>query len=249
MDRIALSLASSVLALIVNRLADRLSARLRPIFMIRNQIITANSASQFIVQGHTLAPGGPSLAVVGATFFLASSGTALVINGVTSALLGSLGTLSTAAPSVTIGNNQIITANSQSEFTIGGQILNLNGSLITISSTTFSLAPHASAIIVNGETKTLPQAAVNGSEPVTVTMTTSPVIAKAEFISDSQTAIAGGAAVTGSGVRVSLLPSENELMIGLSIESLSSGSTPILTVGSQIVTASKLSGTSLATRR
>lgn len=232
------SLVPSGTALVANGVTSTLPARLgaaQPVITIGSQAITANAASQFLVQSQTLIAGGPPITVAGTTLSLAPSGTAIAVNRVTSALSVPLRTLPTAAPSIIIGKNQAITANSQSEFTIGNQILSPGGSPITVSGTTYSLAPHASIIVINGKTATPLQV---GTQPV---MTPNPVVAKPELIISGQTAIAGGTPITISGVRVSLLSSGNEIVIGSSTEALPSEPTPILTIGSQIVTANKVS--------
>lgn len=203
------------------------------VIKIGSQTITANPASQYVVQGQTLAAGAAPITVGANTYSLASSGSALVINGVTSAI--------TAAPESTppltltakIGN-QVITANSQSEFSIGGKILSPGGSPVTVSGTTYSLAPQASAIVLNGKTTPLQ---TPGSAAVTEKI---PVSSNPEIIIGTQTAIAGGAAITVSGIVVSFPISGSSIIIGSSTEVLPNGVAPVLTIGSQIVTASKM---------
>lgn len=240
------SLDPSGTALIVNGVTSALPSLFEvtqssaPIITIGTQAVTANPASQFVIHSQTLAAGGTPVTVSGTTYSLATSGTALVVNGITIALSDSFGALSSPEPTIIIGN-QAFTANSHSEFTIGGQILRPGDSPITVSGTTYSLAPHATAIIIDNKTTFLQPSAGFRSVAATTTASTNPVLAKPELIVGDQTAIAGGPVITVSGIRVSLLPSGTQVLIGTSTEAVPPGGpTPvILTIGSQTVTATK----------
>lgn len=198
------------------------------VITIDDQPVTANSIFQFIVQGQMLAAGGTPIVVAGTESSLAPSGSAIVINGVTSAL-PARGAVPSPAPTLA-ANGQVITADSQSQFLIGGQVLSPGGSPITVSGTTYSLAPHDSAVVANGIKSPLQPA---GSKALTAV----PEIP--QLIIDGQTAIAGGAPITVPGVPISLLPSGHEVIVGSNTEAVPSGPTPVLTLGAHTITATK----------
>lgn len=194
---------------------------------IDNQPLAVNSSLFVIVQGQTLVAGGTSIVAAGATFTLGPSGLAVAINGVTTALPAP-DAVPSPAPTLT-DNGRIIIANAPGQLSFGVQVLSLDGGLIAVS----DIAGHDAAVIVNGMTAPLQ---VSGSEDV---MTASLVHAIPELVIDGQTAIAGGAPVTVSGVPISLLPFGNEIVVGSSIEKVPSGPTLVLTLGTQIIKATK----------
>lgn len=202
----------------------------QPIITIENQIITVNFASQFIVHGHTLTADRPAIKVAGIILFLAPFGTALVVDGVTNALLQPLeGLLTTGSSS----NHHTI------RFHHRRPDLSPGGSTITGSGTTYSLCPHASAFVINDKTLTLLQIFAGEFDFVTTTIMRNPVIAEPELIIGNQIVVAGQTIITVSKVRVSLLLSDNEIAIGSLIEILPSGFIPILTIRSRVVIVSK----------
>lgn len=196
---------------------------------IDNQPLAVNSSLFVIVQGQTLVAGGTSIVAAGATFTLGPSGLAVAINGVTTALPRP-DAVPSPAPTLT-DNGRIIIANAPGQLSFDVQVLSLDGGLIAVS----DIAGHDAAVIVNGMTAPLQ---VSGSEDI---MTASPVHAIIpELVIAGQTAIAGGAPVTVSGVPISLLPFGNDIVVGNRIGKVpSSGPTLVLTLGTQIITATK----------
>ena len=217
------NLALQASAIVINGKTTPLQ-EVDPTVTIGNQVLTANVQSEYVIEGQTLSPGGRPIAISGTTYSLALQASAIVINGKTTPL-------QEVDPTVTIGN-QVLTANVQSEYVIEGQTLSPGGRPIAISGITYSLAAQASAIVVNG--KTTPLEAASSAEIIKGT----PISAKSEIIIGTQTAIAGGVAITVSGVIVSLPASGNSIIIGSSTEVLPDGPAPVLTIGSQIITAS-----------
>lgn len=230
------SLAPFNSALVVNGVTSKLAAPEMSLFpishlTINGQVITADSQGQFLVGNQVLRPGGSPIIVSGSTYSLATFNTAVVINGITSAL-ASPERVATPAPVLTIAG-RIITAISQSKYVIDGQTLSPGGSPITVSGNTYSLVTFDSAIVVNGMTTPLPAVGFG------VLTAANPVSAISELLIAGKTAIAGGAPVTISGVPISLLPSGREVIVGGITEAVPGGPTPVLTVGSQAITVTK----------
>ncbi|KAJ4983464.1 hypothetical protein SVAN01_11027 [Stagonosporopsis vannaccii] len=91
-----------------------------------------------------LTPGG-SVVVAGTTIFLAAGATALVVNGVTTALSPRAQPIVTNPPVLTIGSHTY-TALSETAFMIGGQTLTPGGT-ITVDGTTIILSPGATELV------------------------------------------------------------------------------------------------------
>jgi hypothetical protein len=116
--------------------------------------------------GQTLTPGGV-LTVSGTTFSMPlGPGSVVVINGVTSTL--SPGFI-TAAPALTI-NGQTYTANVRdgtTEFVIGPGMTLRPGEVLTISGTTYSLDKAGTALVINGQTSSIPTGPARNSASTT----------------------------------------------------------------------------------
>jgi hypothetical protein len=128
-----------------------------PILTLGGQAITARvsgSSTAFIIApGQTLTPGG-ALTVSGTTFSLPARGSAVVVNGKTSALGASS---PTAVPVLSFGAHTItasISGSSTAFIFAPGQTLTQGGSIV-VSGTTFSLPVTGSAIVINGQTSML----------------------------------------------------------------------------------------------
>ncbi len=213
----AVSLDSSANSVVVAGSTIALpSAVSAPAITIASQPITLNSASQYVVAGETLTPGGPAIDIQGTPVSLAPSASAVVVAG--STIL--LSPTSASLPTLIIGS-QTFTANSASAYIIGGQTLvpgqpaiNVPGSAIGLLTTPSPSSP--------------PLYTVGGQ-----TFTPNPTA----FAIAGTTVSAGGPGVTVSGTLVSLGPS-GTLVIGTSTIVLANGaSSPIFTVGGQTFTA------------
>ena len=137
----------------------------------------------------------------------------------------------TPAPALTIGN-QVVTANSLNQYLISDQTLTPGG-VIVVSGTPISLSPDRSALAVGNSVENLaltpPPALTIGSQTITAN-------SQNQYIINGQTLTPGGL-VTVSGTPISLSPDESALAIGTSIENLAPTPAPVLTIGSQIITA------------
>jgi hypothetical protein len=202
----------------------------RPTVTIGSSVITANPSGQYQIGTQTLTPGGPAITVSGTTISLATSATALIINGFTETIPPSPAPLPTSLPSpelpFVLGGTTLV-ADSAGAYNLGTYSLVPGGAAITISGTTLSLAPSDAAIIIDGQTYTADY------EPVP--STASPAIATVDgqivslnsagaYVIGSQTLTVGGAAITVDGTAVSLEP------VGTGVDLVIGGSTEALTV-------------------
>lgn len=197
---------------------------------------TANAASQFVVAGQTLPPGG-QITVSGTPLSLAPSGDLAVI-GTSTELLTT--PAPTSNPDILTFAGFTYTANSASHFFIAGQTL-APGGTITASGTTISLPTGTDIAVIGTSTQTLATASPSTEEAPVLTWdgVTYTADASSDFIIASETLTPGGI-ITVLGTPISLAPGAADAVIGTSTQTLSSAViTPadIFTVAGQIVTA------------
>ena len=179
--------------------------------------ISPNAASQNMVGDQTLAPEAAAITVSDTLVSLASSGSALIVDGKTQTLV----LTEHPVPLITIAGS-VIALNTAGQYNLGSQTLT-PGSAITVSGTTISLAPSASAIVINGITFTI-QAAEISQEPV---------------LTIAGQLLTSGAAITISGTTISLAPSTSAVVINGITSALASSETlmePILMIAGQTLT-------------
>jgi hypothetical protein len=211
-----LSLPSSSGAIVINgatsiiKSSANVTPTPHPVLTIAGSILTANSASQFIIDGQTLSPGS-AITINGAkgqtTLSLAPSATAVVVNGLTTTLATSLETSSPELPVLTIAGTAI-TANSASDFVIGGKTL-APGQAITVTGSnglveTISLSPSATAVVINGKTSTFSTPPTTAAPLPLLTLGGSVITADAQsdFVIGGQT-LAPGSQIVVSGTTLS----------------------------------------------
>lgn len=197
---------------------------------------TANAASQFIVAGQTLPPGG-QITVSSTTLSLAPSGNVAVI-GTSTELLTT--PAPTSNPAILKFAGSTYTANSASQFLIAGQTL-APGNTITASGTPIFLPVGTNLAVIGTSTETLATASALTEEAPVLTWDGSTYTADAssDFIIASETLTPGGI-ITVFGTPISLAPGAADAVIGTSTQTLSSAViTPadIFTVGGQQITA------------
>ena len=217
----------------------------RPILSVGGSAITANSASQFVIGSQTLSAGSPAITVNGQQLSIAKGGSQVIFGPSTQGLSNPNIFTATQPAVIDVGGGQSVTANGAYQFVIGSQTLKA-GSAITAEGSTYSLAPSASAIIINGHTSDLTASRVLATvAPPLVTVGPSMFSAnsKSQYIVGSQTLSPGGPAVTISGTRYSLGLGATDLVVGSSTEALKpqylalSREAPILTIGSSHISA------------
>lgn len=198
---------------------------------------TANAASQFVVAGQTLTPGG-HITVSNTPLSLASSGNLAVI-GTSTQLLTTPAPASN--PAILTFAGSTYTANSASQIIIAGQTLTPGGT-ITASGTPISMPQGANIAIIGTSTQTLATApTVPTAEAPVITFEGSTYTADAssDFVIASQTLTPGGI-ITVLGTPIRLANGAADAVIGSSTQTLASAViTPadIVTVGGEIITA------------
>ncbi len=209
-----------------------------PVITFAGTTYTANSASQFLIAGQTLTPGG-QITASGTPISLAPSANVAVIGSSTQVL--ATPAPSPTAPAILTFAGTTYTANTASQFLIAGQTLTPGGT-ITASGTAISLPLGTPIAIIGSSTQFLsPALAVPTAEAPVLTLdgTTYTADASSDFVIASQTLTPGGI-ITVHGTPISLDSDAADALVGTSTQLLSSAViTPadILTVAGQIITA------------
>jgi hypothetical protein len=150
-DGTTVSLAPDETTAVVNGITTTLAQITAPAALtFGGHVYAAQTGSAYVIDGKTLTPGGIMTLAGGTTVSLASSGSFIVINGVTSNIPGTAAATPTSV--LTVGG-KTYTASSGS-YVIDGQALTSGGVITLSDGTTLSLG--ASELIINGQTSTLP---------------------------------------------------------------------------------------------
>lgn len=173
-------------------------------------------ATAFAVNGVMLIPGSKPVVASGPTYSLAPKATALSINGETRIL--SSGTqhstdpaayavdgkpLVPGAKAITVSGITYSLAPKATALMVNDNILIPGGEPIVASGISYSLAPQATAIVINGVIKPLAQGVPYGSELPRLT----------GYVISNQTVVPGAPAITISGSSFSLTPKGNFLLV------------------------------------
>jgi len=242
-----LSLALSASAIVVDGVTSVLSSQIftitsPPKLIIGSSTVTPNSDLVYVINGQTLSAGGPAITAAGTTLSLAPSASIIVVDGVTSVLNSQISTV-TSPPRLIIGSSTI-TPNSDLVYVINGQTLSPSGSPVTVGGHHLSLAPYASAIVVDGVTsKFAPEISIITPQPaLTIDSTIATAIYQPLYLIGGQTLTAGGPALTVSGTTISLNPSASAIIVNgvtstLTRKAAMETSPPLLTIGMMTLTA------------
>ncbi|KAF1358987.1 hypothetical protein EJ07DRAFT_166429 [Lizonia empirigonia] len=157
---------------VINGIASRLNPSHLPVLPFSREVVTATVAhgtTAFIFgPGATLTPGG-MITVSGTTLSLPASGSGsiVVINGVTSTLMGSI----ISAPPIVVDGKTITatTRDGTAEYVLNSATTLRPDGQIIIDGTTYSLAPGGTALIVNGKTSLISSTPASNSASVTST--------------------------------------------------------------------------------
>ena len=109
-----------------------------PAFALGGSTIYRNTASAFVVDGHTIAPGGPAITVAGTPVSLAADATHVVVGSATQDIF-----TVTPSPQPT----------QPTGLAHGSQTLTAGGPGVTVSGTVISLVTDGSAVVVGTQTK------------------------------------------------------------------------------------------------
>ncbi|KAF1941122.1 hypothetical protein EJ02DRAFT_313816, partial [Clathrospora elynae] len=205
----------------------------------------ASPGPSFVVGDQTLAPGGPAITVSGTTLSLAPSGSFVVVNGVTSSVAtpavqaNTPPTLTMTAPPLTIGDAIFSPLpGTGTAYVIGSFLLTPGGSIV-ITGTTISLAPGATALIINGQTSYITQAQPTITNPPLLTIGSQTYTAVSgagtTFVIGGQILTPGGT-ITVDGTTISLALGATELIYGSSGRSTTTALFPATTTRTQSVT-------------
>ncbi|KAF7510997.1 hypothetical protein GJ744_005543 [Endocarpon pusillum] len=166
--------------------------------------------SEFVAGNQTLVPGGTTVS-------LDASTTELVVGGTGNISVIPTTVYQTPQPPAIPLPGTTLTLNSVSGFVAGTQTLIPGGPVITISNTAISLAPSATAIIVDS-TSTIsltPTTVYQTPQPpaIPVAGTTLTPNSASEYVAGTQTLIPGGPVITILNTAISLAPSATEIII------------------------------------
>ena len=220
-----------------------------PILTFDNAPITANAASNFVIHGTTVAPGGPAATIDGTVVSIPPGGTVAVINGATQSIDRAPGG-GVYTPVLTV-DGSTVTAGPGGSFVLSGQNLVPGGPPVTVNGHTISLfGPAPSAAVIDGKTQLLVPVPVPtggasgaGNSPVILTFGGHTYTANSagSFVLGSQTLVPGGPAVTVDGTTLSLLPTPTAAVIDGSTESLvpavTAVPTAVIMIGGKTYTA------------
>ncbi|KAK7517719.1 hypothetical protein IWZ03DRAFT_440163, partial [Phyllosticta citriasiana] len=187
----------------------------QPVIIAAGSNYAAVDGTSFVIGGQTLTPGG-RITAAGTTLSLDASDKSIYVNGVPSAISKDY-PFSTLYPAVTF-QGTTIAPNAQSvgsspTYTIGGATLTPGGRVV-MSGTTLSLAPFATALIINGATSTLNPAVLTSLPAIPLGSTSlSPILGPGRtYVIGSQTLTPDGR-ITVSGTTLSLLSTPTAVVI------------------------------------
>lgn len=239
-----LSLAPSGSFIVVNGVTSTVATPAAPgvtppTLTIGNDVFSPlpGSGNTFVIADQTLAPGGSAITVSGTTISLAPSASFVVINGVTSTIPNPAAAQITPPP-LTIGNGVFRPLpGTGTSYLIGTQILTPGG-VVVVGDLTISLAPGATALIINGQTSLIssPQHIITNAPLLTIGSQTYTAISGTTFLIRGQTLTPGGT-ITVDGTTISLAPGATELIYGSSGRSTTTALFPATTTRSQSITS------------
>lgn len=189
-----------------------------PVITFDGSTYTADSSSQFIIDGQTLALG-KAITVSGTPISYAAAGSAIVVGTSTEPL--SYAEITPTAAVITF-DGSTYTADASSDFIINGQTL-APGGMITVSGTPISYNSAGSAVVIGSSTESFSYAKITSS-PAVITFDGSTYTADtlSDFIINGQT-LAPGGVITVSGTPISYASGGTDVVIGTSTEAVGIG--------------------------
>lgn len=174
--------------------------------------ITSNENGVFIVEGHTLSAGGPAVTLSSGDILSLVAPNVVAINGETTTFAAP--TTSGTLPPLTIGDRVFTPLPGYtSGYLIGTETLTPGGS-VEVDGTTISLAPGATAVVVDGVTTTLAAPASLTNAPLlTIGPETFTAVSGTTYRVHGQTLTPGGSVIF-DGTTVRLSPDATMLFYG-----------------------------------
>lgn len=190
---------------------SRTEITVAPVLTLGSKTITPNPSSEYIINSQTLAPGGPAITIGHTTYFLATSASAVIANGVTRSL-APVASVS-VVQQITLGSS-VITAKPTGGFIYASKTISAGGPAVTADGKTYSLATSGATtcIVENGVTQ---QPATSQTADPVLTFETSAVTANSNsvFVIGSQTLEAGGSAIVVGEITYSLATSGSSTLV------------------------------------
>ena len=190
----------------------------KPVLTFAGSTYTADDSTNFVIGGETLTRGG-TVKVDETQLSLDQAGTGVVIG--TSTQLLAFPSITTAAEPILTFGGSTYTADSSSDFILNGQTLSKGGT-ITVDGTQLSYGEAGTDVVIGTSTQFLSLATISAvAEPI-LTFDGSTYIAdsSSNFIIDGQT-LAKGQVITIDGTRLSYNQAGTDVVIGTSIQKLS----------------------------
>lgn len=196
-----------------------------PVLSFDGSTYSADSSSDFIIDGHTLSKGG-IITVDGTRLSYDPQGSEVVIGTSTQSLATPGANTPQEEPLLTF-DGSTFTADAYSDFVIDGQTLS-KGAIITVDGTRLSYNQQGSAIVIGTSTQTLSFATITPAPTPTpiITFDGSTYYAddasSSEFVIDGQTLTKGGV-VTVHGTPISYAVGGTDVVVGTSTEGVGLG--------------------------
>ena len=203
---------------------------------------TADTSSEFLIEGQTLAPGGTAITLSGTPISLAAGASQAIVGGSTVAIYpAGITPAPGARPAPTLNlAGSTYSANSLGQFVIGEQTLS-PGAAITVSGTQISLAAAGNVVVIGSSTELLAPNGARTAAMLTFDGSTFTADTSSEFVIGGQTLTPGGS-IKVSGTPISYPTGASAIVIGtktspLSFASITSGVRPIITFDGSTYTA------------
>jgi hypothetical protein len=199
-----------------------------------------------VIGSETLTPG-QTTTMNGVEIIVPSQGggSSIIVGGST---IGVQPAGPTGPPVLTVGDNTV-TANSQGQFVVGGQTLTPGGPPVTVDGSTLSLGPSGTIAVVNGVTQTLGNSPFTTGAPVLTvgdqTISATVIGGSTQFVVGPGQTLTPGGVLTVDGTTFSMPAdgSGSTVVVNGVTSTLSGTGLPVITAGTQSVTASVIDGT------
>ena len=190
----------------------------KPVFTFGGSTYTADSSSEFIINGQTLTKGG-TVVVQGTQISYNTGGTAVLIGTSTQNLF--FASITPAPQPILTFDGSTYTANPSSNFVIDGQTL-IKGGAIAIDGTRISYNEAGTAAVIGTKTQSLSFATITPAAEAILTFDGSTYSANpsSNFVIDDQTLTKGGV-ITINGTPLFYDQAGTDVVIGTSTQRLS----------------------------